>query len=257
MAKKFAVDDWVEYQDPNDPPGEKRLGVVTKVPNDEGRSVTVRWVRDCHQPGTYAASKLTHRMPMPMVLEGNLAEDLHEPRSEYALLRNWFDSINCDFVFKSIHQLSDIELLAKKINHTILPPFIQISCHGEVELPSRRPFIQLLDGKLFLDDPYAIEVFSKFEGYPIFFSACLLGKFQAPILAFQQAAKLGPVLASVREIYDSEAMLFGLMLYRSVIVAGMPFDKAAHACTDALRKIGIRGQRGYAQAYARCFAGPY
>jgi hypothetical protein len=252
--KKFAVNDWVEYEDPNDPPGEKRLGLVTKVPNDEGRSVTVRWVRNCHPTDTYAASKLTHRTPIPMVLEGNLAEDLHEPRSEYALLRNWFESIACKFVFKSVHQLSDIELLAKKINHAVLPPFIHISCHGAFEEQSKRPFIQLLDDRLFLDDADTIEVFSKFEGYPVYFSACLLGRFQAPILAFQQAAKLGPVLASVREIYDSEAMLFGLMLYQSVIVAGMPFDKAALACIDALCSIGVKGARGYAQKYARCWS---
>lgn len=251
--KKFAINDWVEYEDPNDPVGEKRLGVVIKVPDGAERSVTVRWVRNCHPTDTYAASKLTHRKPIPMVLEGNLAEDLHEPRTEYALLRNWFDSINCNFVFKSIHQLSDIELLAEKINHAILPPFIHISCHGAFGKKSKRPFIQLLDDELFLDDPYTIEVFSKFEGYPIYFSACLLGKFEAPVLAFQKAARLGPVLASVREIYDSEAMLFGLMLYQSVIVAGMPFDKAAHNCLSALRSIGIKGGRGYAQAYARCW----
>lgn len=251
--KKFAIDDWVEYQDPNDPMGEKRLGVVTKVPNDEGRSVTVRWVRNCHPTDTYAASKLTHRTPTPMVLEGNLAAALHEPRSEYALLRNWFDSIQCNFVFKSIHQLSDIELLAEKINHTVLPPFIHISCHGAFEKQSKRPFIQLLDDELFLDDPHTIKIFSKFEGYPIFFSACLLGRFQTPILAFQRAAKLGPVLASVREIYDSEAMLFGLMLYQSVIVACMPFDKAAHKCIEAVHSVGIKGARGYAQKYARCW----
>ena len=256
MTKKFTINDWVEYEDPKDPVGEKRLGVVTKVPEGTSKSVTVRWVRNCHQGGKYAASILTHRSPIPMVLEGNLAEDLHEPRTEYALLRNWFESIGCDFVFKSIHQLSDIELLAKKINHAILPPFIHISCHGDFEDSDnlgKRPFIQLLDNKLYLDDPYTIEVFSKFEGYPVFFSACLLGRFQNPILAFQKAAKLGPIVASVRQIYDSEAMLFGLMLYQSVIVAGMPFDKAAHNCIAALRKIGIKGEQGHALAYARCW----
>lgn len=252
MAKKFAVADWVEY---DDPAGEKRLGVVTKVPKGDGRSVTVRWVRNCHQDGKYAASLLTHRMPIPMILEGNLADDLHEVRSEYSLLRNWFESIDCNFVFKSIHQLSDLELLAEKINTEILPPFIHISCHGKVERTGKRPFIQLLDDHIYLDDPYTIEVFSKFEGYPIVFSACLLGKYQAPIIALQQAAKLGPIVASVREIYDSEAMLFGLMLYQSVVKVCMPFDKAAVKCISALRCIGIKGEKGYAQAYARCFAG--
>lgn len=256
MSKKFAENDWVEYLDHNDPTGEKRLGVVTAVPKGTSKSVTVRWVRNGHLGGAYAASKLTYRSPIPMVLEGNLAADLHEPRTEYALLRTWFDSINCDFVFKSIQQLSDIELLAKKINHAILPPFIHISCHGDFEDSAtlgKRPFIQLLDDKFYLDDPYTIEVFSKFEGYPVFFSACLLGRFQAPILAFQNAAKLGPIVASVREIYDSEAMLFGLMLYQSVIKAGMPFDKAAHNCIKALRSIGIKGKQGYAQTFARCW----
>ncbi|MCF8209209.1 MAG: hypothetical protein K9K38_07380 [Rhodoferax sp.] len=255
-TKKFAVGEWVEYEDIKDPLGEKRLGMVTKVPRGDIRSVTVRWVRNCHQGGKYAASILTHRLPIPMVLEGNLAADLHEPRTEYALLRNWFDSITCDFVFKSVHQLSDIELLAKKVNHAILPPFIHISCHGDFEDSDdlgKRPFIQLLDDKLYLDDPYTIEVFSKFEGYPVFFSACFLGRFKDPILAFQKAAKLGPILASVRKIYDNEAMLFGLMLYQSVIMAGIPFGKAAHNCIAALHKIGIKGEQGHALTYARCW----
>lgn len=250
--KKFAVDDWVEYEDPT---GEKRLGVVTKVPKGQGRSVSVRWVRNNHPAGIYAASQLTHRLPMPMVLEGNLANDLHVVRSEYSLLRNWFESIGCDFVFKSIHQLSDLELLARKINTDILPPFIHISCHGDVEQPGKRPFIQLLEDRIYLDDPDTIEVFSQFEGYPIVFSACLLGRFQAPILAFQQAAKLGPIVVSTREIYDSEAILFGILLYQSVVMACMPFDKAACRCISALHSIGIKGERGYAQTYARCFAG--
>lgn len=249
--KKFSIDDWVEFEDPA---GGKRLSVVTKVPKGQGRSVTVRWVRNCHQDGKYAASLLTPCKPMPMILEGNLADDLHEVRSEYSLLRNWFKSIDCNFIFKSIHQLSDLELLAKKINTDILPPFIHISCHGKVERTGKRPFIQLLDEHIYLDDPNTIEVFLKFEGYPIVFSACLLGKFQAPILALQKAANLGPVVASVREIYDSEAMLFGLLLYQSVVQARMPFDKAAYRCIAALRGIGIKGEKGYAQAYARCFA---
>jgi len=252
MSKKFAVHDWVEYRDPKDPSDEKRLGVVTTVPKGTSKSVTVRWVRKGHQGGNYAASVLTHQRPMPMVLEGNLASDMQEVLSEYSLLRKWFESIACDFVFKSIHQLSDIVLLAEKINEEVLPPFIHITGHGEVESKAKRPCIQLMDDKIYLDDERTIEVFSKFEGYPIFISACL-GRFHAPILAFQKAAKLGPIVASVREIYDSEAKLFGLMLYQSVIMAGMPFDKAAHRCIAALRSIGIKGERGYAQTYARCF----
>jgi hypothetical protein len=253
MPKKFAVNDWVEYHHPNDPVGEKRLGVVTKLPAGTGRTYTVRWVRHNQPGGDYAASKLTHRKPMPLVFEGDLAIDLHEARTEQALLDTWFKSISCDIVFKTIHQLSDIELLAKNINTDILPPFIHISCHGEVDSKTKRPCIQLLDDVLYLDDPYTIKVFSKFEGYPIFFSCCLVGVYQAPILAFQKAAKLGPIVASVREIFDSEAMLFGLMLYQSVIKAGMPFDKAAHNCIKALRSIGIKGAQGHAQTYARCF----
>jgi len=58
MSKKFAVNDWVEYQVPKDPPGEKRLGVVTTVPKGTCKSVTVRWVRKGHQGGNYAASVL-------------------------------------------------------------------------------------------------------------------------------------------------------------------------------------------------------
>jgi hypothetical protein len=245
--KKFKVNDWVEFQDS---PETKILGVVTQVPADGRRTVHVRWIRSNFQAGEVAASKLTKSIPMPFVLEGNLADDLHEPRSERGLLTTWFDSIKLKFAFKSIHQMSDIDLLAKRVNTKILPPFIHISSHGYVDA-EKRPCIQLLDDELHLDDPKTIEVFSQFEGYPVFFSACLLGRFQEPIKKFQAAAKLGPIVVSTREIYDYEAMLFGLMLYQCIIRGCLTFEDAVIRCIEALRIIGIKGCKGRGQAYAR------
>ncbi len=244
--KKFKVNDWVEFQDT---PETKILGVVTNVPQGGERTVSVRWVRNNYPQGEFAASKLTKSMATPFVLEGNLAADLHELRSERGLLTTWFDAIKLKFAFKSIHQMSDIDLLAKKVNREILPPFIHISSHGYVDA-EKRPFIQLFGDELYLDDPYTVEVFSQFEGYPVFFSACLLGRFQEPIKKFQAAAKLGPIVVSTREISDNEAMLFGLMLYQCVI-GGIAFEDAASRCIEALRLVGVKGTKGRGQAYAR------
>lgn len=249
--KKFKKGDWVVYKCSSQS-DEKWLGTIISVPDDGTRSVSVRWVRKEAQSGVYAASMLERCQPVPLILEGNLAEDLHETRTDQELLKSWFGSTRSKCAFKSIHQLSDIELIASRLNKQVLPPFIHISCHGAVG-DDQRPYIQLFDDLIYLGDPKTVEVFSKFEGYPVYFSACLLGKYEKPIREFQSAAKLGPIAVSPREIYDHEGLLFSVMLYQSVVNSCLPFVEAVENCISAIKLMGVKGVQGHGQSYVRVF----
>jgi hypothetical protein len=247
--KKFKVNDWIEFQDS---PETKVLGVVTKVPKDGGNTVSVRWARSNYLEGEVAASTLTKSMPTPFIIKGHLASDLQEPRSERGILAAWFASNHINYSSESVHNKSDINLLAKKVGTDFLPPFIHISSHGYIEA-STRPCIQLVDDKLFLDDPDTVKTFSHFEGYPIFFSACLRGNFPNLVKELQAAAKLGPILVSTREVCDNEAILFSLLLYQYVIDSCIPFKDAVSRCIKALRLIGFKGSKEHEQACAQLF----
>ena len=250
--KKFQKGDWVVYKYSSQS-DEKWLGSITSVPDDGTRSVSVRWVRNGAQSGVYAASMLERFKPIPLILEGNLSEDLHETRTDQELLRSWFNSTRSKCAFKSIHQLGDIELIASRLNKQVLPPFVHISCHGAVG-NGQRPCIQLFDDLIYLDDEKTVEVFSKFEGYPVYFSACLLGKYEKPIREFQSAAGLGPIAVSPREICDHEGLLFSVMLYQSILNGCLPFVEAVENCISAIRLMGVRGSQGHGQSFVRVFS---
>ena len=247
MTKKFDIGDWV-FDEKTD-----RFGRVTKI-IESSRSVKVRWMNEQRADvDAYSTARLEHRTPMPFVLEGVLESDIYDDsRSEQPLLRRWLGSFNYQFSIKTVYQLSDIELLTQEIGNRH-PPFIHINCHGDVDETSRRPFIILFEDRLYLDDPETIRAFRHLEGYPLFFSACNLGKFQKPMVDFKEAAKLGSIVAASREISDSEAMLFGLMLYQSILGGGMEFDQAYFNSIQASQLLNMVGRQGHGQAYARLF----
>lgn len=243
---KFSIGDWVLDKENN------QTGVV-KGFVDGKRSVVVRWIGNArtHQR-SYSARSLVATRPRPFVLEGNLANSLDDySRTEHHLLRTWLDANSLSLVFKNIHQLSDIKLLAQQIG-SLHPPFIHICCHGDVD-DEVEPFIMLLTEKIYLNDPKTIAVFALFRGYPVFFSACNLGAYELPMMQFRKATGLGPIAASSREIYDHEAMMFGLMLYQCVLNLGLTFSLAVRKSLDACRTLGIKGKPGHAQRYVRVF----
>ncbi len=247
MSKKFDIGSWV-YDEKTD-----RFGRVTKI-IDDSRSVKVRWMHEQRaDPDGYSAARLEHRTPMPFVLEGILESDIYDDsRSELPFLRRWLGSFNEKLSVKTVYQLSDMELITQGIGSRH-PPFVHINCHGDVDAIDKRPFFVLYRDRLYLDDPETISAFRHLEGYPVFFSACNLGKHAKPMQAFRAAAKLGPVAASTREISDSEAMLFGLMLYQSILEGGMEFEQAVLNCNSASQLLGINGRQGHGQTYSRLF----
>jgi len=248
VMAKFSVGDCVYHKDTN------KTGQVTSLVVDK-KSVKVRWIGNLKAENKlYSAQSLEGTTLRPFVMEGNLADDLSDyGRTEQNLLRTWLDASNIKLAFKSIHQLSDIELLAKMMGKSH-PPFIHISCHGQLD-SNKGPFIQLTPGNsIYLNDPETIRVFSLFEGFPLFFSACLLGVNEGPMQEFRRRTKLGSIAASTREIYDHEAMLFGLMLYQCTLVNGLTFETAVEQSLKACSLLKIKGKSGKGQSYVRIFS---
>lgn len=245
--KKFETGEWVF-----DTKSERFGRVVEHV--DNSRSVKLRWMGSKKADSKeYSAARLISKTPVPFILEGILEDGIYSSsRSEQPLLSKWLGTFNDELSVKTVYQLSDIDLLSREIEHRH-PPFVHINCHGDVDKDSR-PYIVLLKDRLYLDAAETIATFKNFKGYPVFFSACNLGMYQNPIDEFRRAAELGPVAASTRSILDTEAMLFGLMLYQTILVAGMDFDVAVHKCLEAGKIVGITGRQGRGQAYVRLFA---
>lgn len=251
--KKFEVGNWVFDE------ATKRYGrVVSHV--EDTRSVKVRWLHEKRvDSGVYSAASLSGLVPAPFVLEGVLNDNIYEGlnegqtiRSERAVLQTLFGQYSEEWSIRSIYQLSDINLLVDDIEDRH-PPFVHLICHGDVEEKTKRPFIQLYKDAIYLDDSETIEVFKNFAGYPLFMSACNIGRYEKPIQEFREATGVGPVIASTREISDNEAILFGLMLYHAVYGGGLEIDGAYHAAINSLELLGVSGRPGRAQRYARLF----
>lgn len=251
--KKFEIGNWVF-----DETTERYGRVVSHV--GETRSVKVRWLHEQRaDSGVYSAASLIHSAPAPFVLEGVLNDDIYEGlgegqtiRSERGVLQTLFGQYSWAWSIRSIYQLSDINLLADGIagRH---PPFVHFICHGDIEKKTKRPYIQLYKDAIYLDDGATIETFKRLAGYPIFLSACNVGRYEKPIQEFRQATGVGPVIASTREIGDNEAILFGHMLYHAVFEGGLEFQGAYHAAINSLELLGVSGRAGRAQRYARLF----
>lgn len=250
--KKFAIGSWVFDK------AEKRYGrVVGHV--EERRSVKVRWLGEKRaDSGTYSAASLKSESPAPFVLEGVLNDDIYEGpdkeaiRSERLVLQTVFGQYSPQWSIRSIYQLSDINLLADHIADRH-PPFVHLICHGGLKKKTQRPFIRLYKDDIYLDHEATIETFKRFEGYPVFFSACNIGRYDKPIQLLRNATGIGPVIASTREIYDNEAILFGQMLYHAIYDGGLEFASAYRAVMSSLETLGVSGRRGRSQRYARLF----
>lgn len=244
---KFEVGNWVR------PKGQKHRG---RVCDHRGRSVLVRWA------GTQKADQWSSRSlvkcepPSALILEGSLDDALESVRSEEGLLRNWLTASNFPVAYKNILTLPDLSIISRAAAGQ-RPVFVHISCHGDYE--GKRPYIIFAPkarkrDRIYLDDPTTVETFrDSFAGLPILFSACLLGKYETPMETFKKDSKLSAIAAFSRVVYDSEAMLFELLLYQAMLVNGWTFRKAVDTASIALLKVGVRGSRGHNQRFVRVF----
>jgi hypothetical protein len=200
-----------------------------------------------------AASKA----PRALVLEGSLDDHLESTRSEEDLLRTWLESNDIPFAYKTVLTLEGLEVVGRAVGAK-RPVFVHISCHGDYD-NDRRPFITFAPkprkaDRIYLDEERVWSVFrAAFEGLPILFSACLLGRHEAPMKELCKRAKLKGIAAFTREVYDSEAMLFELLLYQGLLVRGWTFRTACAKARNALHLMGLKGGAGRGQAFVRVF----
>jgi hypothetical protein len=195
--------------------------------------------------------------PAALVLEGSLDSELQSERSGEQLLRAWLGANKVKLRYKNVHMLDDIEIIRRAMGKE-KPAFVHISCHGN-HAEEKRPYIEFAPkatkkDRILLNDQRTIAVFRKaFEGLPVLFSACLLGKYQAEMQLFRKSARLGPVAAFTREVYDTETMVFELLLYHAVLNEGWNFTTGVQKANAALLNIGIKGGPGKHQTLVRVF----
>lgn len=244
---KFETGDWVR------PKGQQYRGLVCYA---KGQKVLIRWAGRQKAMPWSKKDLVKSDPPRALVLEGSLDHDLASTRSEEDLLRTWLNSNDVAVAYKTIHDLGDIQILSRAIDNK-WPVFLHISCHGAYE--NGRPYItlapkQLKADRIFLDDPNTISIFKdNFSEIPVLFSACLLGKYKDPMTNFRKNTGLAAVAAFTREIYDSEAMLFELLLYQGMLVNGWTFKRSVSTASKALLKMGLRGGHGHSQSFVRVF----
>lgn len=244
---KFDIGDWVH------PKGQKHRG---RVCGHRGHKVLIRWAGSQKAEPWGNRNLVACDPPRALVLEGSLDDALESPRSEEDLLRTWLGSTGIPVAYKNILTLQDLRIISRAVDSK-WPVFVHLSCHGRYD--GRRPYITLIPkarkmDRIYLDDPKTVGVFrDSFAGLPVLFSACLLGKYRDPITKFRNDAKLSAVAAFTREVYDSEAMLFELLLYQAMLVNGWTFRKAVESASTALLRMGLRGGRGHSQRFVRVF----
>lgn len=181
--------------------------------------------------------------PVPIILEGVLdGDEASISASPPYRLKQWLGAFRDDLPVWPVYQLSDIALACRDVQHQ-RPPFVHINCRGGID-QELRPYIVLLKDRLYLDDQETIDTFRNLRGLPIFLSTCNFWRYADGIQRFRHAAELGPIAAPIGSILDSDARLFGLMLYSSILVIGMDFDIAVRNCYQASKVVGLTGQPG-------------
>lgn len=245
---KFAKNDWVvEINSSNGNNISNLRGIVR---GNLGQKTRVLFVGKNKTQLVLSRNLKTSSPPQGFVLEGNLDDKLTSSRSEEHLLRTWFNSINVPIVYKNIHNLEDIILLTQKIKSSQhIPPLVHISCHGYNDLDGRA-FIILAPGKniknrIYLNTPETQEVFRKaFKNLPLLFSACLLGKYGKEMSDFKKATQVLSIAAFTREVYDSESMIFELLVYHGIFIKGWSFRYAIEKSCTSMKTLGVRGTKG-------------
>lgn len=243
---KFSVGDWVKSG--------TQTGVVRGF---RGRSALVCWLGRARATLCGTRSIRPSSSPQALVLEGSLDPHLHSTRSEEDLLRNWLNANDARLRYKNVHTLADIEILGRAIGNE-MPAFVHISCHGNHD-EAGRAYIQFAPrprkaDRIALNCEETVKVFrGAFEGLPLLFSACQLGKYQGELQQFRRSARLSCIAAFTRDVFDAEAMIFELLVYHGVLNNGWRFATAVSKARNGLMAIGIRGDRGRNQSFVRTF----
>jgi hypothetical protein len=232
---RYSVGDWVTQR-----VGPCK-GIVKAV---RGRNLTVLWLGRERGVAVDSSSVERHGKPRAFVLEGSLDEELESLRSAENVLRDWLGGIAVPLAHKQVHSLEDIDLLSRFLTLSP-PPFVHISAHGVVG-QGRGAYIDLVPGRLhdnrvYLLDPATISVFrERFAGMNVFFDTCQLGSDVGTLRRFVYLTGIAGVCGFRRTVYDSEASLFGLMLYTGVVVRGWTFKKSVERANLAMRNLGER-----------------
>lgn len=235
---KFDIGDWAR------PKGQKYCG---RICGYRRHKVLIRWAGSQKAEPWSSRTLVGCDPPRALVLEGSLDDDLESTRSEEHLLRTWLGSSGIPVAYRNILTLQDLRIISRAAGSK-WPVFVHISCHGQYD--GHRPYITLVPkarrkDRIYLDDPKTVAVFQEsFPQIPLLFSACLLGKYGAPITTFRKEAGLSAVAVFTREVYDSETMLFELLLYQGMLVNGWTFRKAVDSASTVLTAMGLQGNRG-------------
>ncbi len=238
---------WVKQRKGND------RGIVK---SKKGQSVSVLWMRKDRAKACSIRSLTSCQPPRALLLEGSLDSKLESTRSEENVLRTWLGSQGVTVAYKNIHAIGDIEIIGRAIGKNT-PPFVHISCHGDHNR-EKGAYITLAPrssdakSKIYLNDDPTISVFKDaFQGMPILFSACLLGRYKKDMDDFRKNAHLGKIAAFTRVVYDPECMLFELLIYQGILIQGYPFENAVNNAEKALNEVGIKGVKG--KGFVRVF----
>jgi hypothetical protein len=243
---KFDIGTWVKK--------DGKRGIVTGL---RDRSTLVRWVGKSKAALCGTRSVIECDPPRALVLEGSLDHWLHSTRSEGDLLRTWLRAIGVRLAYKNIHTLEDIRVIGNAIGKN-RPLFVHISCHGYHD-DAGRAYIRLAPGtgskhNLHLNSNKTIRIFREvFQGMPVLFSACNLGKYQKEMKQFLHASRLSYIAAFTTDIYDADAMLFELLLYHNVLNNGWTFETSVEKAKEALARVNVKGDQGKSQSLVRLF----
>ncbi len=243
---KFPVGTWVSQKS-------KTLRGIVR--GHQANKTMVCWMGRKKAQACVTRNLRVSSLPRALILEGSLDNDLASQRSEEDLLRTWLQAEKVPVAYKNVHALLDIPILARGLTKN-RPPFVHISCHGDHD-ESGRPYIVFApkpkkQDRIFLDTPETQQIFrNAFSGLPIFFAACFLGKHQNQLIDFKTGANLTDVASFTRVVYDSEAMIFELLLYHGVLINGWNFKTAVNKASDAMMGMNILGTKGKAQKLAR------
>ena len=226
------------------------------VKSKKGQNASVLWMGKDRAETCSIRSLTACPPPRALVLEGSLDRNLESTRSEENILRTWLNSQGFKLAYKNIHTLEDIEVIGRAIGKNT-PPFVHISCHGDHNVDhgayiTLAPRSDDTKSMIYLNDDSTIRIFRKaFEGMPILFSACFLGRYREDMANFRDKAKLGEIAAFTREVYDSECMIFELLIYQGMLIQGYPFETAVNKAEKALNEVGIKGIKG--KGFVRVF----
>ncbi len=234
----------------------RKNGKIGKVTGHKQRSCLVRFVGSTKAIPCGSVGLKKCLPPRALVFEGSLDIQLHSTRSEEDLLRTWFNANKIELAYKNVHSLVDIKILSASIGKDN-PLFVHISCHGAHQ--DKKAYIRFAPkgskkNNIFLNDPKTVKVFhDSFSKLPILFSACDLGRYEGEMNKFIKSTKIPYIAAFTREVYDTEAMIFELLLYHGIYNNLWTFETAIKKAMKSLLSMNVRGGKGKGKSLVKIF----